>query len=150
MKRFHFNLEALATLRGWEEQRCQRALGEATREIERLDGEIRSLEGAKERACQGWSAKSQAGSRFGPRDRQALQSELSAIDELSGQMGEALRKAEERRMKAIEALKQAARAKQAVENLKEKRMEAFRSEYYRQEAREIEDIFNSRHRRRAD
>ena len=52
--------------------------------------------------------------------------------------------AEQRRDEALSRMKQAARKKKVVANLKQRRLEEYHAEALRQETIEIEDIYNAR------
>ena len=144
MKKFKFQLEGLLTLRDWEEQKARQALGEVTSRIARLKQEISDLEASKAALFASWNEGAQK--RFSPRERIAMDAQAALYGKQAIGLEAKVQEVEGQRAKAIQNLKAAARAKQVVENLKEKRLEEFQAEFFRQEAREIEDIFNSRHK----
>ncbi|MEM9158771.1 MAG: hypothetical protein AAGB46_06940 [Verrucomicrobiota bacterium] len=144
MKKFNFHLEGLLTLRDWEEQKARQALGEISSEITGLRANIAELERMKEQMFERWNAE--CGGTFSPQLRISMEAENTQMKQRELRLRGEIRKAEARKAEAIGELKKRARAKQVVENLKERRLEEFRSEFYRQEALEIEDIFNSRHK----
>ena len=74
--------------------------------------------------------------------------QLTSIEAMKAETRASLQEALERRKAAVDELALATRRKKVVENLKKKRLEEHRAEVFRQEARENEDIYNSRHKRR--
>jgi len=144
MKKFKFNLEGLLKLRGWEEQRSRQALSSLTSEIARLEQSIVTMEDDRRYAVDNWAAENMKG--FRPADRMALSSQLEGIQTLTAETNAALTRALQQRQEAIERLNKAVRAKKVVENLKERRLEEYRADVERQEAKELEDVFNARHR----
>ena len=144
MKKFKFQLDGLLTLRDWEEQKAKQKLGEVTGRIAQLKNDIESIGNQKTALFASWSEDNQKS--FSPMQRIALEAQVALFGTQTKDLQKNIQEAEQQRLKAIQELKEVARSKQVVENLKEKRMEEFRVEFYRQESREIEDIFNSRHK----
>ena len=142
MKKFKFNLEGLLKLRGWEEQRSRQTLGAISAEIDRLERSIETLAEERRYAVENWGSSNRTS--FRPADRMALSSQLEGIQTLSAETNAALTRALKQRQEAIERLNRAARAKKVVETLKERRLEEYRADVERQEAKELEDVFNAR------
>ena len=144
MKKFKFNLEGLLKLRSWEEQRSRQTLSSLSAEIDRLEQSIETLADERRYVVENWASNNMKG--FRPVDRMALSSQLESIQTLSAETSGALTRALKQRQDAIERLNRAVRAKKVVENLKVRRLEEYRADIERQEAKEIEDVFNARRR----
>jgi len=142
MKKFRFNLEGLLKLRGWEEQRARQALSGFSAEIARLERSVETLSEERSFAVQNWAANNMRG--FRPADRMAISSQLEGIQTLTAETNAALARVLKQRQDAIERLNRAIRAKKVVENLKARRLEEYRADIERQEAKEMEDVFNAR------
>ncbi len=142
MKRFSFNLKGLLGLREWEERVAQQNLSRATQSVVELETRIRQLGEEQESICEYWNESS--ATSFSRNDRIALQGrmEQTRVDEKA--LRESLSQAKAEREKALSALTQAMRKKKIVEDLKQRRLEAHRSEVARLENLEVEDIYNAR------
>lgn len=142
MKKFKFNLESLLTMREWEARRTRQALAESSAHVTQLERRMKFLATEKSKTFSSWSANSDQ--PFTAADRQNMNSQLAELEgqviEYKQQLNEAIAK----RSQAMEDLSVATRRKRAVENLREKRVEEHRTEVFKQEAVEIEDIFNAR------
>ncbi len=142
MRKFKFNLESLLVVRGWEETRALQALASANAAISDLEERLARSEQALEKAYAAW--EDSGSTRFSPTDRHALVSQTAQIQAQIGQSRQQLVEMQKKRTQAMDTLRSASREKKVVESLKEKRFEAHRAESYRQEAIEIEDVFNAR------
>ena len=146
MKKFQFNLEGLLTLREWEEQQARQALALVFKEIERLNRMVEDLSQQLTDAFAAWNENS--AHSFSPTDRHALAAQLAGIEKSKEEAVSALQASLEKRQAEMDRLALATRRKKVVENLKQKRLEEYRADEYREEIRENEDLFNSRYNRR--
>ncbi|OUW15912.1 MAG: hypothetical protein CBD18_07905 [Opitutales bacterium TMED158] len=145
MKKFVFNLESVLGLREWEEQLSQQAFAAASSEVAILEQRILETERERDAVFEKWSAAS--GSRFTRNDRLAMIGSAEALQQSRKASEDSLKTAREKRTKAMSGLSDAIRAKKVVENLKQRRLEDYRTEAQRVEAQEVEDVFNSRRRK---
>lgn len=142
MKKFKFSLESLLTLREWEEQRAQQGLAEANAQIDRIQSRLQRLNQSIDRAYQTWNGSEKRS--FSPMERLGLSSSVEDLRREVEETSKALQEAATRRTRALEALVDAARNRKVVTNLKSTRLRSYREDVQRQEAIEIEDIFNAR------
>lgn len=142
MKKFSFNLDSLLVLRERDEQNARVALTEANAYVERVNQEIARLESSISGTYDSWDG--QSGRRFTPMDRIGLSGQVASLQVEVVQAKKTLQAAQDRRAKAMHALQEASRNRKVVTNLKEKRFQAHTAELLKQEANEIEDIFNAR------
>lgn len=142
MKKFKFQLEALMTIREWNEQNARQALGVVMREIEGLNANVLQLEQSRSDITERWVGACQSG--FNPADRIAYDNQILNLKQQSVSLAESISQAEERREQAMRALEKAAQEKRIVENMKEKRLKEYEAELLKYEANEVEDIFNAR------
>lgn len=142
MKKFSFSLESLLTLRELEEQNARVALTEVNGQIEQINQKIAELDQAVEGAYGSWNGES--GRRFTSMDRMGLSSQVADLQRQSSQARQLLANAQSKRMKAMQALQDTSRKRKVVTNLREKRFKEYTAEMQKQEANEIEDIFNAR------
>lgn len=141
MKKFHFNLEALLVLRGWEQRKARQKLAEATAKLNEIRDGMDKLRLERDAAFGQWDA---AGARFAARSRVELGFHVTRIEQLAQEAQARFAKALDEREKALQALNAAARDLKVVENLREKRVQEHRAESFRQEAAAIDDAFNAR------
>ena len=145
MKKFTFNLESVLGLREWEEQLSQQAFAAASSEVLKLEKRISEAESQANAVFENWTAES--GDRFSRNERLAMIGNAEALQRSRQEAENALREASEKRRQAMDRLSEAIRAKKVVENLKQRRLDAYRAEVERIETQEIEDAFNSRGRK---
>ena len=145
MKKFTFNLESVLGLREWEEQLSQQAFAAASSEVLKLEKRISEAESQANAVFENWTAES--GDRFSRNERLAMIGNAEALQCSRQEAENALREASEKRRQAMDRLSEAIRAKKVVENLKQRRLDAYRAEVERIETQEIEDAFNSRGRK---
>ncbi len=142
MKRFIFNLDPLLVLRERDEQNARMALSEVNAQIERINQQISRFEAMVSGTYDSWDG--QSGRRFSPMDRMGLASQVANLQRQAEQARHELQQAQQRRVAAMEKVKEASRNRKVVTNLKEKRFLEYTAEVQKQEANEIEDIFNAR------
>lgn len=142
MKKFKFNLEALLVMRGWEEQRARQAMSEANAHVNRLNARIDEMKFEVDRAYAGWQSASSG--KFTPAERIGLASQVAEIQARSQAASQELADARQRCAQAMKALRSASQAKKVVESLKDRRYQEYSVELQKQEATEIEDVFNAR------
>ncbi|MDQ8185943.1 flagellar export protein FliJ [Pelagicoccus sp. SDUM812002] len=144
MKKFNFNLDPLLVLRERDEQNARMALSEVNAQVERINQHIAKLEASVTGTFASWNGES--GRRFAPTDRIGLAGQVAELQRQADEARKLMQKAQERRTKAMKALQDASRSRKVVTNLKEKRFKEYTAEVQKQEAIEIEDIFNARRR----
>ncbi|MBK1878432.1 flagellar FliJ family protein [Pelagicoccus mobilis] len=142
MKKFTFSLDSLLSLRDLEEQNARTALAEVNAQIERLDQHMKQLESSVDAVYQSWDGES--GRRFNAMDRMGLSSQVADLKRQAADAEQMKQQTVERRAKAMQNLQEATRNRKVVTNLKEKRLQEYQAELLKQEANEIEDIFNAR------
>lgn len=142
MKKFSFNLDPLLVLRERDEQNARMALSEVNARVERINQQIAHLEKSVAGTYESWDG--QSGRRFSPMDRMGLTNQVANLQRQTEQARQEMQEAEQRRAKAMQALQEASRNRKVVTNLKEKRLMEYNAEVIKQEAIEIEDIFNAR------
>ncbi len=142
MKKFSFNLDPLLVIRERDEQNARMALSEVNAQVEQINQHIARLEASVSGTYASWDG--QSGRRFSPADRTGLESQVSNLRRQTEEARKLMRVAQERRAKAMRALQEATRNRKVVTNLKEKRFKEYTAEVQKQEANEIEDIFNAR------
>ncbi len=142
MKRFSFNLKGLLGLREWEEQLAQQNLSRATSRVVDLESRIHKMDEEEKAVCEQWNESSAAS--FTRNDRVALQGRMEQARSDAIELQNTLRQARAEREKALAAMSVAMQKKKVVEDLKQRRLEEYRSEVARQEILEIEDIYNAR------
>ncbi|EDY81040.1 hypothetical protein VDG1235_657 [Verrucomicrobiia bacterium DG1235] len=118
------------------------ALTEVNNQIEGIKQQIDNLEASVAGTYSSWDGES--GRRFSPMDRVGLAAQVADLQRQTEQARQAMQGAENRRAKAMQSLQNASRNRKVVTNLKEKRLQAYNAELLKQEANEIEDIFNGR------
>ncbi|MDQ8182345.1 flagellar export protein FliJ [Pelagicoccus sp. SDUM812005] len=142
MKKFSFNLDPLLALRERDEQNARNALSEVNAQVERINQHIAKLEDSVTGTYASWDG--QSGRRFSPMDRMGLSHQVADLKRQADEARKLMQKAQERRSKAMQALQEATRNRKIVTNLKEKRFKEYTAEVEKQEATEIEDIYNAR------
>lgn len=142
MKKFTFSLDSLLNLRDLEEQNARSALAEVNAQVERVNQRMVELNAEMEAAYSSWNGES--GRRFNAMDRTGLTSQVEDLKRQSNEAMQLKKQAEERRSQAMQHLQEATRNRKVVTNLKEKRLREYQAEVLKQEANEIEDIFNAR------
>lgn len=142
MKKFTFNLDPLLVLRERDEQKARMALSEINAHVERINQQIAQLESSVAGTYDSWDG--QSGRRFSPMDRMGLSAQVADLQRQTEQARNQMHEAEQERTKAMQALMEASRNRKVVTNLKEKRLLEYNAEVIKQEAIEIEDIFNAR------
>lgn len=142
MKKFTFSLESLLNLRDLEEQNAKTALAEVNARIERIKQQMQDLDVSINQAYSSWNGES--GRRFSAMDRMGLSSQIADLKKQSAETMQLRQQAMEQRALAMDRLKEATRNRKVVTNLKEKRLHEHQAEALKQEANEIEDIFNAR------
>ncbi|MBD5778675.1 flagellar export protein FliJ [Pelagicoccus sp. NFK12] len=142
MKKFTFILDPLLVLRERDEQNARMALSEVNAQVERINQHIAQLEDSVSGTYASWDGES--GRRFSPMDRMGLANQVAELKRQTEEARELMKKAQERRAKAMQALQEASRNRKVVTNLKEKRFQEYTAEALKQEANEIEDIYNAR------
>lgn len=142
MKKFTFKLASLLTVRDWEEQRAQQRLGEANLRVAMLERRIAEIRDGKSAALSSWTGSTR--DRFTAADRLMMNAQVADTERELRKAEAALVEAHEAKRLAMLELETASRGKKVVQNLKDRRYEEFRAEAYRQEANEVEDIFNAR------
>lgn len=142
MKKFTFNLDPLLALRERDEQSARMALSEVNAQVEQINQHIAKIEASVTGTNASWDGRS--GRRFSPMDRIGLSSQVANLQRQAQEARDLKQKAEERRSKAMQALQEASRARKVVTNLKEKRFKEHAADVQKQEAIEIENIYNAR------
>ncbi len=142
MKKFTFNLDPLLVLRERDEQNARMALSEVNAQVERINQQIAQLERSVTGTYDSWDG--QSGRRFSPMDRMGLATQVADLQRQTELARQQMQEAEQERAKAMQALQEASRNRKVVTNLKEKRLKEYNAEVIKQEAIEIEDIFNAR------
>ncbi len=148
MKKFAFNLESLMGLREWEEQSSRQAFSEISQEVNRLQERIANVDSEKSAMFDQWGeSKSESFSR---NDRLALMGRIDAIGRRAEEAKAALDEAIKKRERALAKMVKCIHEKKVVENLKERRLEEYRADVFREETHEIEDAYNCRRNGRND
>ena len=142
MKKFSFNLRALLKLREWEEQLARQNFSQTVQKVSTLEDKTRRVDEEKDSICRDWD-KSHTRS-FSRNERLGLHAAIADASQTSKEVRDALLTAEQRRDDALSRMKQAARKKKVVANLKQCRLEEYHVEAMRQKTIEIEDIYNAR------
>ncbi|MBC2606007.1 flagellar export protein FliJ [Pelagicoccus albus] len=142
MKKFTFSLDSLLNLRELEEQNAKAALARENAFVEQITMRIQELESLVEGAYGSWDG--QAGRKFNSMDRMGLSAQIADLQKTAGEARSALAAAKTKRAKAMKSLQDATRNRKVVTNLKEKRFKEYTAEVLKQEANEIEDVFNAR------
>ena len=142
MKKFSFSLDSLLSLRDLEEQNARTALAEANAQVARIEREISELETSVDQAYASWNGES--GRCFNAMDRLGLSGQVAELKRRSAEAAELKRQFLERRSEAMDRFNETMRNRKVVTNLKEKRLREYQAEVLKQEAIEIEDIFNAR------
>lgn len=142
MKKFTFSLDSLLNLRDLEEQNARTALAEVNAQIGRIDQQMEQLAASVDEVYASWNGES--GRRFNAMDRMGLSSQVSELKRQSAEAEQLKQQTVLQRAEAMQKLQEATRARKVVTNLKEKRFQEYQAELLKQEANEIEDIFNAR------
>lgn len=142
MKKFSFSLDTLLVLRDRAEQGARANLANLNAHIARIDQQIQGLESSVAGAYGSWDGES--GRRFTAMDRMGLTNQVSELQRQAEQARTAMQQAQKQRVQAMQELQAASRNRKVVTNLKEKRFKEYTAELVKQEANEIEDIFNAR------
>ena len=135
MARFRFNLEPLLKLRRFEEEAAQRALAEALRAVEAQKGRIRKLEEEREELLRLESLKMECI----PLERQRMIVYLASLEHRLDEARRELQNLEAAVVARRAALNEAAKARKALEQLRERRREAFAAEGRRREYAEVDE-----------
>ena len=146
MKQFVFSLESVLGLREWEEQVSRLEFNEISSEVTLLEERIRNMENESAGVCEKWNAVHVE--VFNRNDRLALMGSVDALRLLKLETKASLKTANLKREEALAKVTQAVRSKKVVENLKERRLEAYKVESILREGLEIENIYNARRKRR--
>ncbi len=142
MKKFKFQLQALMTIREWDEQNARQELGRISAKIGDLKEKLEKLEQEKTKARNFWMTQSEY--TFNAGMRVAFDTSLKDFAEREQMVKKQLEEAREKRAEALSELEAASRRKKIVENLKEKRFAEYQAAYDKHEANEIEDSFYAR------
>ncbi|MCH6255830.1 flagellar export protein FliJ [Puniceicoccaceae bacterium K14] len=142
MKKFKFQLESLMTLRERNEQIARQALAGVLGEIEDVKRNINELKEMRSSATEQWVSSTQEG--FSNKDRVAFEFQIQSLEQQSLALEQSLKNFETKRQQAFKQLEKASQEKRIVERMKEKRFLEYTREAEKQEANEIEDIFNAR------
>jgi flagellar protein FliJ len=146
MPRFRFKLQAVLDRREMVEQERQRAVAALERDRVRLEGVIRECQGSIE----GEQGELRAGLRAGNFTAVRRQSAVAMHHEVAAQRAVLeLAGVHQRLQIARAALLEAAKARRAVDLLRERHLEAWRSEHNRKEAAAVDEIAVMRARQNA-
>jgi len=146
MRRFHFKLESLLMLRGWEEQKARAALSAANAQLAQGERRVASIRLQTESVYESWDDSS--GRRFSTMDRLGVSSAVEKLQEQEKLAEQEKAHAEQRRQEAMSALASASMRRGVLSNLKEKRLRDHAADLLRQDEIEIEDAYNARRRSR--
>ena len=142
MRKFVFNLTALLNLREWEEQGARQNYLVAARKARQMELATRDAGKKREAIIESWN-KSNA-EAFSRNERLALEGSIleasRAEESYMIRLDEAKREERAARAKVNSAI----RKRKAVQNLKQRRFEAYRADAAKAELSEIEDIYNAR------
>lgn len=137
MKRFRFRLEPLLRLRAHKEEEWRLKLGQAQAECSRIENQIQMLH--RERSA---VFASDAGNDMDYHLSRALY--LGRIEDKTRELQQDLTQAYDRKEEVLKTYTEARREYEAINKIKEKRVAEYRKEWFREEAKEIDDIANSR------
>jgi flagellar FliJ protein len=137
MKRFSFRLESVLKLRGHKEEEWRNKLAAAQKRCAALEQEITML--AEERVA---VFSADAGDNMSFHLSRSLY--LGRIEERSHELRQELQEAMAQREVVAEDYRKVRREYEAVRRLKEKKYSEYRKAWFAEEAKEIDDIANSR------
>lgn len=142
MKKFIFQLQALMTIREWDEKNAHQELGRVNARIVEVESKMSALRESEGKMRHTWNPES--GQRFNAATRIALDVSLKEISDRIEQLDNELEVAQRERLAALTELEATSRRKKIVENLREKRLAEYQAAYDKHEASEIEDSFYAR------
>jgi len=142
MKKFVFNLAALLQLREWDEQKARQNYMIASRNARQMELAARDSEAEKESIFESWNRR--GAERFSRNERIALEASIMDADRKHEEFVTRFESAKKEERAARAKVSDAIRKRKAVENLKQRRFQAYQSELAKTEFSEIEDIYSSR------
>lgn len=137
MKRFQFRLEPLLRLRAHKEEEWRLKLGQAQAECSRIENQIQLLQ--RERSA---VFSADGGDDMDYHLSRSLY--LGRIEEKTRELRQDLDNANIRKEEVLKTYTEVRREYEAINKIKEKRVAEYRKEWFREEAKEIDDIANSR------
>lgn len=142
MRKFVFNLTALLNLREWEEQGARQNYLVAVRKARQMELATRDAGNTREAIIESWN-KSNA-EAFSRNERLALEGSILEASRVEESYRIRLEKAKQEERAARAKVNSAIRKRKAVQNLKQRRFEAYTADAAKAELSEIEDIYNAR------
>ena len=142
MKKFVFNLAALLELREWDEQKARQNYMIAFRNARQMELAVRDSGAEKESILESWNQR--GSERFSRNDRLALEASILESNRKHEEFVTRFELAKKEERAGLAKVSDAIRKRKAVENLKQRRFQAYQSEIAKAEFSEIEDIYSSR------
>ena len=142
MRKFVFNLTTLLNLREWEEQVARQNYLVAIRKARQMELATRDAGNTREAIIESW-IKSNV-EAFSRNERLALEGSISEASRVEESYRIRLEKAKQEERAARAKVNSAIRKRKAVQNLKQRRFEAYTADAAKAELSEIEDIYNAR------
>lgn len=144
MRGFHFPLEALRRKREWELEQARHALAAANREVARLDESIDAVAIRFAAARADWSRRFGSAGSIDANARQIADSYFGELDRVLKAARHARRQAQESRARAMEALRAAQHAFEAVDAVRGEALAAHRVDADRRDIAEADDAWMRR------
>ena len=142
MRKFVFNLAALLNLREWEEQGARQNYLVAARKARQMELAVRDAGKKREAILDSWNETS--AEAFNRNERLALEGSISEVNRAEEDCLTRFDTAKAEEQKARAEVNKAIRRRKAVQNLKQRRFEAYKADADKAELSEIEDIYNAR------
>lgn len=137
MKRFHFRLESVLRLRSHAEEKERRRLAEANAVCNSIEQHIQILQTERNQAFAADGGDDMSYQQF-----RALY--IGRIEDRARQLQAELQEAMAKREEVAETYRAVRRDYEAVARLKERAMDSYKKQWFQEEAKEIDDIANSR------
>lgn len=138
MKRFHFSLQPLRTLREQKEQLAQRHYAEVLRAVEEAESRVQATLAELE-SCWSWLREQMSDAGFVERlDR--TRAYCAVLDERRKQEQAVVEREQERLNEAWEAMLRATRDREALDRFLEKRRRAYDREVQRQDQKALDEL----------
>lgn len=142
MKGFNFKLDALLKLREFNEQKVKTEVGQALREISRIQNNMKEIENSIKKTYQAQEEVMKE-----PNDAHMLKFFpfylKSRTEDLKVQEG-LLKKANEKYEEVLQELKKARGEVKVLDNMKTRKKDEFKKKKNKKESEDIEDILNLR------
>ncbi|MEC7907217.1 MAG: hypothetical protein VYC82_08325 [Verrucomicrobiota bacterium] len=142
MRKFVFNLTTLLNLREWEEQGARQNYLVAIRKARQMELATRDAGNTREAIIESWNKSNVEA--FSRNERLALEGSILEASRVEESYRIHLEKAKEEERAARAKVNSAIRKRKAIQNLKQRRFEAYTADTAKAELSEIEDIYNAR------